>query len=374
MNMTRVFILVTLIGAMQLPESVQALPVTGLYSHEIAVANQSEDERNRAFREALEAVLVKVTGEQRWLENSALRQALDNAQDYVEAINFRTEPRPPPLQQISDSNNAIIDASAAASGPRQFYTVSFARSLVDRLLANAAIPVWDSNRPSVLVWMALQSDVGERSLLSVETNSDLIDLISEFAAKRGVPVIFPVLDFEDRRNLSADQIWTLDENAIRTASQRYGADSILSGRLHLTASGDLVGLWQFLFQDQVDIFDGFDTSLQSYVEAPLDRVTSQLARHFAVVVSQDGNQKTRVRVAGVDNLTAYSSLVSYLQSLSMVESVLVSSVQAESLELELTLRGSPQQLNELISLDRDLLPVNLGLNVGQNLLSYRWTR
>ena len=102
----------------------------------------------------------------------------------------------------------------------------------------------------------------------------------DFAGARGLPIIFPVLDFEDRRSLSENIVWNLDEQAIAAASERYGADSILAGRLHFTASGELVGLWQFLFQEEAEVFDGFDTDLQSYLYDPLNRITTRLAGYF----------------------------------------------------------------------------------------------
>jgi hypothetical protein len=357
------------------PSMVSALPVAGLYSHEVEVASQSDAERTLAFREALEAVLLKVTGEKQWLENSALQQALENAQSYVEAINPRTETltvENPAVAQASDIGLANIPATIQVQ--QDYVNVVFARDLIDRLLANAAIPLWDSNRPSVLVWMALQNDAGERSLLSNETNPEIVSFMQEFAKQRGLPIIFPVLDFEDRQNLSADMIWSLDDRAITGASQRYGADSVLSGRLHFTASGDLVGLWQFIFQDQIEVFDSFDTDLKNYIHEPLDRITSKLASHFSIVASLSGNEKVRLRVEGVSDLAAYSELLSYLTSLVLVENVGVSKLQGENLELELTLQGDQVQLYELISLDRDLLPLNSRIGENQSILSYRWTR
>ena len=120
--------------------------------------------------------------------------------------------------------------------------------LIERMLADAQIPLWDSNRPSVLIWMALQDESGSRSLMTSDINNDIIEYIKDFADARGLPVLFPVLDFEDRRNLSEDLVWRLDEQAIRTASLRYGADSILTGRLHFTSSGELVASGSFSFR------------------------------------------------------------------------------------------------------------------------------
>lgn len=342
------------------------LPVSGLYSHEVPVASQSDSERMRAFREALSAVLVKVSGDPRWLESPGLMRALDSAGEYVEAINFRTAT----VTQAPAPDDVV---SVPTQVQQAFINVVFARDLVDRLLINSAIPLWDSNRPSVLVWMVLQNDAGDRTMLSTESNPRIIEIIQSFARERGLPILFPVLDFEDRRNLSPNQIWSLDDDAIARASVRYGADSILAGRLHLTSSGDLVGLWQFQFQEQVEVFDGVDTDLQNYIEQPLARVTSQLASHFAILTTMDGTRKSRLRVTGIADLEDYSELINYLQDLGMVASVTVAGLQGNEIELELGLSGNPQQLRELIALDRDLQWIE-SATPGQVMMNYRWTR
>jgi len=353
--------------------AVWALPVAGLYRHEIGVNNQSEQERNRAFQESLAAVIVKVTGESRWLENSSIQRAIENARSYVEAIEYRSES----VIQESPEESAT-DVGSNATSPmlvdQEFLQVSFAQDLVDQLLADAAIPVWDSNRPGVLVWMALQNDAGDRYLLTPENDPGIVELMQQFAALRAIPIIFPVLDFEDRRALSADLIWSLDDQAIRLASERYAADSILAGRLHITASGDLVGLWQFIFQEQVEVFDSLDTELIRYISEPLDRITAQLARHFAVVPSRIGLQTARLRIEGIDGLVAYAELIAYLQQLVMVDSVTISALNGNVLELNLSLQGSQGQLYELLGLDRNLMPLDPGGLEGGQVLSYRWVR
>ncbi len=354
-------------------QSSQALQVTGLYSHQIPVANDGEAERSRAFREALSAVIVKVSGDPRWLENPLIERAIAQAQNYVEATSYISESIQLPLEDNT------LDADANAP---QFYTaeqriisVNFAAGLVDQLLADANIPVWNSNRPSVLVWMVLQSSAGDRNFLSADSNPEIVKAMQDFAADRGLPIIFPVLDFEDRRNLTENTVWNLDAAAIASASERYGADSILAGRLHFTASGELVGLWQFLFQDQVDVFDGFDSDLHSYLYDPLNRITTQLAGYFAILPEAVGGETIRLRVDGIKNLHAYTSLLSYVENLGIVQGVTTAEVDGERIELQLSLVGDSRQLHEQISLDRDLLPI--GSNAAGNPsspLHYRWTR
>jgi hypothetical protein len=358
----------------------QALPVTGLYSEQVAVANESDAERSRAFREALQAVILRVTGEPQWLDHPTIIAAVENAQSYVEAIGYSSEFVAVPAEaaalaaqttdatgtpKATDTPGAEVEPTAVGPVPddnqlevvapfipntipttreQRYIDVDFSSALIDELLTTANIPIWDSNRPSVLVWMALQDEAGNRSLMTADINDDIIELIQEFADRRGLPVLFPVLDFEDRRSLNEDLVWTLNEEAIRKASNRYGADSILTGRLHFTASGELVGLWQFLFQDEADVFDGFSTDLREYLHGPLARVTSQLASYFAIVPESATTEMVQLRIDGVGSLQEYSSLLSYVSGLGLVESVSPAQLDGERLELRLGLVGDAQQL------------------------------
>jgi hypothetical protein len=351
-----------------------ALQVSGLYSQQIPVTNDGEAERNRAFREAFAAVVVKVSGDPRWLENLAIERAIAQAQNYVEATSYISESIQLPLED----NTLPLD-----SDEEQFYTaeqriisVNFAAALINELLEDAGIPVWDDNRPSVLVWMVLQNSAGEREFLTVGSNPEIVKVMQDFAAARGLPIIFPVLDFEDRKSLSENIAWNLDEAAISSASERYGADSILAGRLHFTASGELVGLWQFRFQEETDVFDGFDSELKSYLYDPLNRITTQLAGYFAILPESIDGGTVRLRIDGIKNLNDYSSLLNYVENLGLVATVTTAEVDGERIELQLSLVGDTRQLYEQIALDRDLLPIYNTVEDSSfaTLLHYRWTR
>ena len=351
-----------------------ALQVSGLYSQQIPVTNDGEAERNRAFREAFAAVVVKVSGDPRWLENLAIERAIAQAQNYVEATSYISESIQLPLED----NTLPLD-----SDEEQFYTaeqriisVNFAAALINELLADAGIPVWDDNRPSVLVWMVLQNSAGDREFLTADSNPEIVQVMQDFAAARGLPIIFPVLDFEDRKTLSENVAWNLDEAVISSASERYGADSILAGRLHFTASGELVGLWQFRFQEETDVFDGFDSELKSYLYDPLNRITTQLAGYFAILPESIDGDTVRLRIDGIKNLNDYSSLLNYVENLGLVATVTTAEVDGERIELQLSLVGDTRQLYEQIALDRDLLPIYNTLEDSSfaTLLHYRWTR
>jgi hypothetical protein len=355
-------------------QSSVALQVRGLYSQQIPVTNDGEAERDRAFSEALAAVVVKVSGDPRWLESPAIERAIAQAQNYVEATTYISELIQLPLEDNTAS--ADTDEEQFYTAEQRIISVNFAAALIDELLADAGIPVWDGNRPSVLVWMVLQNSAGDREFLTAGGNPEIVKVMQDFAAARGLPIIFPVLDFEDRRTLSENIVWNLDEAAIFSASERYGADSILAGRLHFTASGELVGLWQFQFQDEADVFDGFDSELKSYLYDPLNRITTQLAGYFAIIPESIGGETIRLRVDGIKNLNAYSALLNYVENLGLVSTVTTAEVDGERIELQLSLVGDTRQLYEQIALDRDLLPINNTVQDSSlaTLLHYRWTR
>lgn len=331
---------------------VQALPVDGLYNQEIVVENQSESARERAYREAFERVIVKVTGERRWLEHPRIVEAARQASAYVAEVSYRTVM----LERRLD--------------------VRFDQSLIDELLSGADIPVWDRNRASVLLWITVQEDDGRRTMLGSSSEHELLTQAREFATERGVPVLIPLLDLTDRRMVPVSQGWNLDADALREAGQRYGADSVLAGRLLITPANEVVGLWQFLFRDQVHVFDHVDNSVDTYMDVPLDEVTTRLAEHFGLVLSEfEQEDEILLRVEGITDLANHTALMTYLESLSVVRNVNVSALRADTIDLRVQLAGTRQHLTEFISLGRDLQPLNFEVGaVTSDLLHYRWTR
>jgi len=347
----RVLLLLVCLGAS--PQSF-ALIVDGLYDQEIAVQGQGDAERIRAYREGLAAVVLKITGAERWLRNSAVERAVRDAQSYVQEVSYRTSSGP--LEQ------------------RNFINVRFDRALVDRMLNDAGIPVWDQNRPAVILWLSVQGADGRRELLSADSDHPLLDIVKEFSRLRGVPLLFPLLDLEDRRNLPTDVAWSLDEQAIRQASARYGANAILSGRVLESPSGELVGLWQFLFRDNVETFDSFERDLKVYADGALERVTAQMATHFGLIKLPQ-SIRVKVRVEAVDSAKDYVDLLQYIQSLAVVESASASLLDGSGIELDVSLIGDPFLFAEFITLGRDLQAQESFAQVESgNVFYYRWVR
>ncbi|MDX1489675.1 MAG: DUF2066 domain-containing protein [Pseudohongiellaceae bacterium] len=336
----------------------QALIISGLYDHELPVQSQSEAERLSAYREALAAVIVKVTGTETALDTALVQRAIRDAQSYVREVSYRTVSTPQP-------NTSLI-------------SIRFDPALVDSLLADAGVTVWDKNRPSILLWLSVQGLDGRREVLAADSEHPIIDLLQEYSRERGIPILIPLMDFEDRRNLPTDVAWSLDEDAIRKASARYGPDSILSGRVLNSPSGDFIGLWQFLFRDNAQVFDSFEEDLPSYTFGALDTVAQTLVQHFAIDRSTNAQTASvRMRIDDIDSASAHVALLNYIRDYAVVESAELALLDGASLELELKLLGSVFLFTEFLSLGRDLIPsaqMGTDSDSGQSILHYQWVR
>jgi len=330
------------------------LIVSGLYDQEIVVTGQGDAERIRAYREGLSAVILKITGEERWLGNSSVQRAIRDAQSYVQEVSYRT--------------------SSGSLEQRNFISVRFDRALVDDMLNVAGIPVWDQNRPAVMLWLSVQSADGRRELLGADSEHPIMALVREYSRLRGVPLLFPLMDLEDRRNLPIDVAWSLNEEALRRASARYGADAILGGRILESPSGDLVGLWQFLFRDSVESFDSFESEMKVYTDNALNRVTQTLSSHFGLMKLASPARVT-LRVESVDSAKDYLDLLAYIQELAVVDSVSAALLDGSGIELDVSLIGNAFLFTEFIALGRDLVPLeSFAQENNANTFYYRWVR
>jgi uncharacterized protein len=336
-----------------------AAEVAGLYQATVPVSSREDlRERQTAFATALRQVLLKLSGRSDTLQNPVISRALANAQPYVEAWVYRSQPR---VEQ--------------GSGEQLVLEASFFRAQIQELLESAGIGVWPENRPDTLLWVALQDAPGLRSLVGHEgVGNEYLEQLARAAAERGLPLVTPILDLQDQMTLRPDLLWSFDQEALRRASARYQVDSILAVRLYPLPGGQVFAKAQHLFRDQVTELDALESSLSDFLAASIGMVASELAANYSVTMSRiDNSTRVRLQVEGITSIADYAGVLTYLQSLAMVQSVQVVRVQGEMMELELGTGGQVRQLIDSMALDRRLLPQSEPVRQQQliNLL-YRW--
>ncbi len=357
------FVLVILV----LSDAVMAIEVTDLYQGIVPVESRDNvRERQQAFNEALRQVLLKITGNSTIYNQPLIRRALTNADDYVETWSYRTV----------TSTRGEDDTSGEAPGIE--LTVTFFEPEVLALLDSAGIPLWPRNRPYTLVWLVIQDELGGRQLVgsSSRDNLDILSMLESGAQRRGLPVLLPILDFEDLRAVSTNDVWNMDTERLLAASARYQSESVLVIRLFRTLAGDVLGRSNYLFRNQVFELELFEESVETLVEQSIALAVDELSAYYAVLLSgTDSSMEVNLTVNGITSAEDYASLLGYIAQLTDVNEHHIVRVKDQTIQLKLVTGGQLRQLVETIALNRNMQPDgDLVRMDNQVFMSYWWNR
>ena len=299
-----------------------AARVQGLYQAEASF----DGDRDAAFREALGVVLVRITGRRDVTDRPEVAPLLANAAAYAQQFS----------QPAPDRFWAAFDGAA-----------------LERELGQLGQPIWGTERPSTLLWIAVDAGGGKRFVVAsgdeLAEEAALREELLAAARSRGLPMVFPLMDADDRAHASFAEVWGGFEDSILAASARYGADAVLVGRL---ATDDLGrGRWTLHAADGVERWSGA-------IPESIDRLADLFAARFAVVPSGE-SRVVRLEVTGVDSIADYGRISRFLGSLTAVESLGVETVEGDTIAFRVSLRGGAETLDEAIRLGGLLRPDGL---------------
>ncbi len=344
-----------------------ALPIEELYKAEVLVVSEDERQFISGVRAGLLQVLVRVSGTQEIEDSAVIARSIRNPNAYYDAFEY-----------ASTDRTFQIEGKVV---PAKLLRIFFDPGAVAKLLRRAGFSVWGSNRPGVLLWLAVSDENGRR-IISDNSVSDNVapgsnipeDSISEIvrglqdqARLRGVPLLFPLLDLEDSASLSTVEVWGAFLGKIDDASRRYNPDSVLTARI----AHDNVGRWSANWSYRIDrdwkVARNASFSPQELVRAMIDRLADDLAARYAIDSSR--GQVTLV-IEAVESLGDYAAVGRYLDSLASVLNSFVIRVQDDEVEFALNTEGQNEQLIEIINLDKKMLL--LSADERNNILRYRW--
>ena len=345
-----------------------AIEVEGLYQGSVPVSSRdSERERNRAFTEAFRQVLLKVTGSPEILTQPQVRQAINNADEYVDTWSYAT---------VSTSLESTIEAIEQTPGEE--LNVTFFEPEVLSLLESAELPLWPVNRPYTLIWLVIQDELGQRKLLSssVQDYDDILALLKTEADKRGLPILLPVLDIEDMRAVSPDDVWNMYGEKLIQASARYQSESVLVVRMFRALGGEVLGESNYYFRDQILSLESFEEPAENFLRSSISMAAIELSAYYAISLSgTDSSIKVHLTVEGILDVEDYAGLLEYVGRLTDVNAYQIASVDNETIELILSTGGQLRQLVETIALNRNLIPLReLVRENSQVHMTYQWNR
>ncbi|OOF24920.1 hypothetical protein BZJ19_10680 [Salinivibrio proteolyticus] len=300
-----------------------------LYHASVPLDNGAQTSQQAAKQQGLLDVLVKVSGQRDIADNPSVQNRLNDVDGLITQVGYGETAR----TENSESVRTL--------------EVGFDSQQVQALLRDAGLPLWGTPRPSVLVWLV--DDRGaEREIVWEQSDVALVDALRDSAAKRGLPVLVPVGDFDDLMAISASDLWGGFIGPVSDASQRYQADGIVIAKL--TPQGIR---WQF-FPDASDLQSDQQRG-QGDSAAMINAVADYYATRTAVVFDQDDDsQAVTLAIAGVQGGDDYVQLERTLAGLNALQSAHLAELEGDTLRFTVRLAASQQALINELTANREI--------------------
>jgi hypothetical protein len=365
-----------------------ALEVSDLYQAKIPVDSQASKQRSIALKKAMQAVILKVGGQEGIAKNDVMRIAIKKSHLYLTQYHYK------------EKDNQL------------FLIANFNENKVNQLFHQAKLAIWGSLRPQILLWVIDENGLSRR-ILSNSSDSALPSQAHSFSEERGLPLLLPLMDLDDNSHISLSDLWGRFVDPIRQASTRYSPEAIVVMRISnssllsydnpdITAdlslgnkSGERLGQelgdelgkesdkqingcgllcnqdqtkkryvldWAFLSaKEELNQRNTFSQQYQGNDKARLltlglSDITDLIYQKYALSTST--NDKFVMEVANVKSLKHDSDLVNFLSELSAVKSVTLIEANGELRRFSLTLLGSPSAFLASLTLNKGLKPVN----------------
>ncbi len=312
----------------------QAEIVDDLYTVELPVADQTTSQRLELFKQAFREVVTKVSGSVMAVESPGFERPLNNSSRYVHQFRYVVR---------KDENSDEFDSG------QLMLSVVFNKDAIDNLLRENAIAIWGKERPSTLLLISYNVNK-DASIVSSDTTPAVVKELDELSARKGLPVLFPLLDLEDRVQLGIQDIIDLNANSIGALASRYAPDAVLVGQIIGQAGKGWQGIWQARFSDQEFNWNFKSSSRQDIMDQAIAGLAQILASEYALQSYQAVDEYILFTVDQMFQVTDHIKVQSYLQSLDAIESLRLVLISDDRVTYRVKLRHAAEDLSRLIGL------------------------
>lgn len=315
-----------------------------LYTVTVQTDPAARDPRGDAIRRGMGLLLTRVTGRQQAAAYPEMQQLIDGAARYLAGYDR-------------------VSADQVRVGFNEFE--------INQVLTRLNMPIWGEERPATLLWLAADFGDGQRAELRADDQARQVragvvtgiasEPLSEEAAEifngvaneiltaadeRGLPLVLPALDSEDRRWVRFADVWGGFDRFVARAAERYAVDAILIARIMMTELGPEMQ-WSVLRGERAE------TLSTPRARMGIDWLADEFASESATI---GGARPTFITIRQTRSWVDFRVL-DYLESVSLVESVDIDSMNGNELILRIAARGDEAQFARILALDGVLLPV-----------------
>ena len=238
------------------------------------------------------------------------------------------------------------------------FWVQFDEGALDAALKTYGVPIWEIERPSILVWLVHKKNK-DRSFVGIEKGSEYLNILENRASARGVRLLFPLLDLQDNSEITVTDVWGGFTEPIRNASKRYQADVILTSKLTQILPTLWESDWSVYFDNQVVNWTSQSDIADIVLEEGIDELVDKLVSRYTQTEGQN-TEVIQLLVNDINNVDEYAQTFSYLASIQSVDSVEVKQTTPNYILFELTSSRGAEGVYQAISLGKILESVEDG--------------
>lgn len=329
-----------------------AVEVTDLYQDILKVNDKARDTRLEASRQALLNVLIKVSGDKNADQNKLAQQRTKDISDYI--LKFEYDERA----------NGQLDL-----------VVKFEARKINELIKELNLPLWGVQRPLVAIWLGIE-DNWRRELVTQESYPQLEQLIYDKARRRGLPVVVPLLDLEDRQVVGVPEIWGNFSEPVEEASKRYSAERSITAKMFQQQGGENWILdWSFTNEEQFES-NRLTGDRQQIVAQMIDVLAQQIASEYAIDPNAYYQQASAIlSLKDINSFVDIELAKRRLLNLSVVTDVTIVRKTPDLVEFKINHTGSVGALRKALALDsafNNYENPNDFYHIDNNSLEYQW--
>ncbi|ATU98421.1 MULTISPECIES: DUF2066 domain-containing protein [Aeromonas] len=322
---------------------VSAAQVTDLYQGKAPTSGDMV----AAQSQALGDVLVKVTGKRDILTQPDVVKALAAPGDYVQHYGY---------QDV---------------GPVKFLKADFNVAKVNALISQSKFALLGPARPQMALWLVINE--GERRILPDQSSDGWASALRTQSQAMGLPVSIPLMDLDDNMAVNATDVWGRFAAPILQASQRYGAEMVVLGKL--TPEGDKWSIDWGLYGPKAggelaELTRGSSSGTQAEVAQHFaDELAAWLVQNYGARISGVASSQTLV-VEGLSGIDGMITVQKMLQGMASVTKVTIGKLEGDKVTFDLSLQGDKAELIRGLQLESRLRQID----DNDSGLRYQWSQ
>ncbi len=329
-----------------LPLVVSAAQVTDLYQGKAPTSG----DMTAAQSQALGDVLVKVTGKRDILTQPDVVKALAAPADYVQQYSY---------QDI---------------GSVKFLKADFNVAKVNALVGQSKFALLGPVRPQVAIWLVVGE--GERRILPDQSGDGWSEALRAQTQAMGLPVSLPLMDLDDNMAVNATDVWGRFADPVLKASQRYGAEMVVLGKL--SPEGEAWSIDWGLYGTKpgaqagelTELTKGSGSGTQAEVAKGFaDALAGWLVQQYGTRLSGVASSQTLV-VEGLSDIDGMIQIQKLLQEMASVTKVAIGKLEGDKVTFNLSLQGDKAELVRGLPLESRLHQVE----DNESGLRYQWSQ